>query len=61
MKKDYKHPRFKAVELKEERYLLAPSDVDMSSASVNGGSGNHAASFFNLEGESSNEEDFDFD
>lgn len=65
MKKDYKHPRFKAVELKAERLLDGPSAIREARGSVNGGSSVYAApstdDFFGLEKEDANENNFDFD
>lgn len=65
MKKDYKHPKFKAVELKAERLLEGPSAFREARGSVNGGSSVYAApstdDFFGLEKEDANENNFDFD
>ena len=65
MKKDYKHPRFKAVELKAERLLDGTSAIGEARGSVNGGSSVYAApstdDFFGLEKEDANENNFDFD
>lgn len=65
MKKYYKHPKFKAVELKAESLLEGPSAFRETQGSVNGGSSVYAApstdDFFGLDKEDANERNFDFD
>lgn len=64
MKKDYKHPRFKAVELKAERLLGGASATQEGLGSINGGTSvksNSNTSFFGLGAESDDVESFGFD
>lgn len=63
MKKYYKHPKFKAVELKAESLLEGPSFLREAQGSGNGGSRNAPSTddFFGLEKEDANENNFDFD